>query len=257
MRRVGVGIGGTFTHRLGTWDGGHHLAKSLTTHHNLSVGFMDALGSACAQLGLQVEDVLAEVDSVRYATTLGTNALIARTGPRVGLITTAGFKSVVPLSRGRGYAEGLDIGKQVDLPRARRPEPLVPIHLIAEVRERVDYQGDVVAALDEQGLRTAVHTLLDRGMEIIVVSFVNAVVNPVHELRAERIILEEYPSHFLGAIPIVLAHQVTGRKGEYVRTMSAVLDAYLHSEMYHGLGSLQTGLRSRGYKRPMLVIHNT
>ena len=257
MRRVGVDIGGTFTDCLVTWDGGHHLAKSLTTHHNLSVGFMDALGSACAELGLQVEDVLAKVDSVRYATTLGTNALIARTGPRVGLITTAGFKSVVPLSRGRGYAEGLDIGQQVDLPRARRPEPLVPIHLIAEVRERVDYQGDVVAALDEQGLRTAVHTLLDRGMEIIVVSFVNAVVNPVHELRAERIILEEYPSHFLGAIPIVLAHQVTGRKGEYVRTMSAVLDAYLHSEMYHGLGSLQTGLRSRGYKRPMLVIHNT
>jgi len=155
MRRLGVDIGGTFTDCLVTWDGGHHLAKSLTTHHNLSVGFMDALGSACAELGLQVEDVLAKVDSVRYATTLGTNALMARTGPRVGLITTAGFKSVVPLSRGRGYAEGLDIGQQVDLPRARRPEALVPIHLIAEVRERVDYQGDVVAALDEQGLRTA------------------------------------------------------------------------------------------------------
>jgi N-methylhydantoinase A len=257
VRRVGVDIGGTFTDCLLTWDGEHHLAKSLTTHHNLSVGFMDALGSACDALGLQAESVLSEVDSVRYATTLGTNALIARTGPRVGLITTAGFKSTVPLSRGRGYAEGLDIGQQVDLPRARRPIPLVPIHLITDVRERVDHKGDVVAALNEQGLRKAVRTLVNRGTQAIVVSFVNSVVNPVHELRAEQIILEEYPSHNLGAIPIILSHRVTGRKGEYVRTMSAVLDAYLHSEMYHGLSSLQTGLRSRGYKRPMLVIHNT
>ena len=44
---------------------------------------------------------------MRYATTLGTNALIERKGPRIGLLVTAGFKSTIPLSRARGYGEGL------------------------------------------------------------------------------------------------------------------------------------------------------
>jgi N-methylhydantoinase A len=257
MKRVGVDIGGTFTDCLLSWDGEQVLAKSLTTHHNLSLGFMSALESACGRLGVSVEEVLTDIESVRYATTLGTNALIARTGPTVGLITTAGFDSTVPLSRGRGYGEGLDLRQQGDLPAAKRPEPLVPIQLIASVRERIDYHGRVVTALDEAGLSGAVRKLVDRGAQAIVVSFVNSVVNPVHELRAEEVILEEYPSHNLGSIPIVLSHQVTGRKGEYVRTMSGVLDAYLHNEMYHGLTSLQTALRERGHRRPLLVIHCT
>ncbi len=257
MRRVGVDIGGTFTDCLLTWDGRHVLSKALTTHHDLSQGFMDALDNGCQQLGTTVEDVLANADSVRYATTLGTNALITRAGPAVGLITTAGFGSTVPLSRGRGYGDGLESARQADLPRARRPLPLVPITRIATVRERVDHKGEVVAALDEDGLRRAVRTLVDQGAQAIVVSFVNSVVNPEHELQAQRIIFEEYPTHNLGAIPVVLSHQITGRKGEYVRTMSAILDAYLHGEMYFGLTSLQVGLRNRGYHRPMLVIHNT
>ena len=41
------------------------------------------------------------VDAVRYGTTLGTNALIQRNGPRVGILTTAGFESSVPLMRAR------------------------------------------------------------------------------------------------------------------------------------------------------------
>ncbi len=257
MKRVGVDIGGTFTDCLLSWDGQQVFAKSLTTHHNLSLGFMSALENACGRLGVPVEQVLNDIESVRYATTLGTNALIARSGPAVGLITTAGFESSVPLSRGRGYGEGLDLRQQGDLPAAKRPEPLVPIQLIAGVRERMDYKGHEVAALDKVGLSTAVRKLVDRGAQAIVVSFVNAVVNPAHELEAEEAILEEYPSHNLGAIPIVLSHQVAGRKGEYVRTMSAVLDAYLHNEMYHGLTSLQTALRERGHRRPLLVIHCT
>jgi N-methylhydantoinase A len=39
--------------------------------------------------------------------------------------------------------------------------------------------------------------------------------------------------------------------------MSAVLDAYLHHEMQHGLRSLERALRERGYKRPMQIVHNS
>ena len=74
-------------------------AKALTTHHNLATGFNEALALAVAELGISKRELLSQVDSVRYATTLGTNALIERRGPRIGLLVTAGFDSTVPLSR--------------------------------------------------------------------------------------------------------------------------------------------------------------
>jgi N-methylhydantoinase A len=39
----------------------------------------------------------------------------------------------------------------------------------------------------------------------------------------------------LGAIPIILGAEVSGRRGEYVRTSSAIICAYLHSIMYHAM----------------------
>ena len=76
MRRVSVDIGGTFTDCFLAYDGDYVEAKALTTHHNLASGFMEALGRACEQVGRTVPEVLSTVDAVRYATTLGTNALI-------------------------------------------------------------------------------------------------------------------------------------------------------------------------------------
>ena len=114
MRRVSVDIGGTFTDCFLAYDGKYIEAKALTTHHNLAAGFMEALGNACGELDLSVRDVLSTVDAVRYATTLGTNALIERNGPRVGLVTTAGYESSVPLMRARGDGDGLDHAGQKD-----------------------------------------------------------------------------------------------------------------------------------------------
>lgn len=257
MKRVAVDIGGTFTDCFVVWNGDYVQRKALTTHHNLALGFNEALDYACGDLGMSRNELLAEVDSVRYATTLGTNALIERKGPKVALLVTAGFKSVIPIARGRGYGEGLDIGAQMDVPNASRPEPLVPIPMIRQVRERIDYKGAVVMEVDEADLRLQLRELVDQGAEALVVMLANSVVNPAHELRIREIFLEEYPAHMLGALPIVLSHQVAGRKGEYVRGMSAIMDAFLHKVMYHGLGTLELNLRNSGYARPMLVVHNS
>ncbi|MCB1886971.1 MAG: hydantoinase/oxoprolinase family protein [Rhodocyclaceae bacterium] len=257
MKRVAVDIGGTFTDCFVVWGDRSVQRKALTTHHNLALGFNEALDTACQELAVGREALLSEVDSVRYATTLGTNALIERKGPKVGLLVTAGFKSTVPIARGRGYGEGLDPVAQMDIPNADRPDPLVPIPMIRQVRERIDYKGAVVMGLDEDDLRCQVRSLVDAGAEALVVLLTNSVVNPSHELRVREVFLEDYPAHMLGAIPMVLSHQVAGRKGEYVRGMSAIIDAFLHKVMYHGLGSLELNLRNAGYRRPMLVVHNS
>lgn len=257
MNRVSVDIGGTFTDCFVAWDDKYLQSKALTTHQNLALGFNEALENACSELGISVNELLSEVDSVRYATTLGTNALIERKGPRLGLLTTMGFRSSVPLARARGYGAGLDHKQQLDVPNAKRPDPIVPIPMIKEIRERVDFVGDVVLGLDEEDLRVKLRELVDKGAEALVVVLANSVVNPAHELRIREIFLEEYPAHMLGAIPMLLSHQIVGRKGEYVRAMSTILDGFLHQVMYHGLGTLELNLRASGYDKPMLVNHNS
>lgn len=257
MRRVSVDIGGTFTDCFLVFNGQYVEAKALTTYNNLASGFMEALSSACKKIGLGVEEVLGELDAVRYATTLGTNNLIERKGPDVAIITTAGFESTTPLMRARGYGDGLPAHEQVDLPAANRPDKLVPISRIVGIEERVDYKGEILLAVDEDDVRAKVRKLVDEGAQAFVIALANAVVNPKHEKEIERIILSEYPSHLLGAIPIVLSHRVAGRKGEYARTMSAVIDAYLHDQMYHGMSSLEIALRKHQYHKPMLLVHNT
>ncbi|MDD3761707.1 MAG: hydantoinase/oxoprolinase family protein [Nevskiales bacterium] len=257
MRRVSVDIGGTFTDCFVVWEQQQVQGKALTTHHNLALGFNEALQNACEQLRLDVDTLLTGVDSVRYATTLGTNALIERKGPRIGVLVTTGFKSTIPLSRARGYGEGLPEEEQMDIPNAKRPEPIVPIPMIREIRERVDYLGNVFLPLNENDVRLRIRELVDAGAEALVVLFTNSVVNPEHELRVREIFMEEYPGHLLGAIPMLLSHQVAGRKGEYARGMSTIMDAFLHGTMYHGLGTLELNLRGSGYDKPMLVNHNS
>ncbi len=257
MKRISVDIGGTFTDCFVAWDDKYIGAKALTTHHNLAQGFNDALDVALGDLGIDKRTLLSGVDSVRYSTTLGTNALIERKGPRIGLLTTEGYNSTVPLSRGRGYGEGLPFEEQRDLCNAVRPDPIVPIAMIRGVRERVAYNGDVLMSLDEDDLRQKMRELVDQGAETIVVSYANGVVNPEHELRTREIFLEEYPTYQLGAIPLLLSHQVAGRKGEYVRSTSTIIDGFLHQVMYHGLGTLELYLRANGYDKPMLISHNS
>jgi N-methylhydantoinase A len=257
MKRISVDIGGTFTDCFFVWDDQYVEAKALTTHHNLALGFNEALDLACKRAGLDRGSVLQEVDSVRYATTLGTNALIERKGPKVAAIVTHGFEDTIPLSRGRGYGEGLDNSMQQNLPAAERPVPLVPRHLIRSVRERVNSAGKVVARLDAQDVRNVVRELVDAGAEALVVSLTNATENAEHELQIQEIILEEFPAHELGAIPVLLGHQVSGRKGEYVRATSTIVDAFLHEIMLHALSQLSNNLREFGYEKPMLVIHNS
>jgi N-methylhydantoinase A len=257
MKRVAVDIGGTFTDCFMVWNEHTIQSKALTTHHNLALGFREALQAGCAKLNLDMLDVLSQVDSVRYATTLGTNALIQRKGPKVALLVTCGYESTVPLARGRGYGEGLSEKSQADLPGACRPPPLVPVTMIEGVRERLDAVGNVLMPLDEKDLRNKIRNLVDRGAQSFCVALVNSVANPMHERRVQEILLEEYPEHMLGAMPIVMSHKVAGRKGEYVRASSTIMDAFLHDVMYHGLSSLELNLRESSYKKPMLVIHNS
>jgi N-methylhydantoinase A len=58
-------------------------------------------------------------------------------------------------------------------------------------------------------------------------------------------------------MPVFLSSDVAPRMYEYPRTMMTVLNAYLHQSMYEELSGIGDELRDRGYRRPMMMIHNT
>jgi N-methylhydantoinase A len=255
---INVDIGGTFTDCFATTaDGGVATAKALTTHHDLALGFMRAVEDIAGELDTDADALLARTEAIRYATTLGTNALIERSGPRLGLITTMGHADTVGIGRCRQWGDGLPATMTRDLARARRPEPLVPPEQIKTVRERVTYTGEVLMPLSADEVRERVGDLVDLGVRGFVVCLLNAHVNPEHELLVREILEEEYPTSYLGRFPVILSHEVSKRSGEYVRSMTAIIDAYLHRFTADRLSALRDDLRVRGYRGELLLVHNT
>lgn len=134
----------------------------------------------------------------------------------------------------------------------------MPRHLVRSVKERIDSVGEVLVPVQREDVREQVRELVDNGAQAIIVALTNSTENGAHEQQILEIILEDYPAHELGSIPVLLSSQVSGRKGEYVRAMSTVVDGFLHETMFHALNQLSSNLRGgSGYEKPMLVIHNS
>ncbi len=257
MKAIDIDVGGTFTDLVLTWDDARYVAKAPTTPYDLSVGFLDVLNAGAEQLGRPLDQVLPEVEIVRYSTTVAMNRLIERKGPRLGLITTEGHEDAILIGRGAQWTDGTRIGERRNLSVQAKPTPLVERDMIVGVRERIDSTGRVLRELDDDDVRAKLRQLVDNGARAIAVSLLWSFVNPDHERRIRKIIREEYKGFHVGYLPVVLSHEVVGKVGEYERTMTAVLDAYLQTSIKFELESTWDQLRANGYRGTFLLTHNT
>jgi len=254
---VDVDIGGTFTDCFVRYDGEVTTGKAETTDHDLSVGFLNAVDDAVAEFDLDRADLLGDADRVRYSTTVALNKLLAREGTTLGLLTTAGTEDLTYIGRGSQWADGIPVQERRNVVGAEKPEPLVPREMTLPVEERINYEGEVVRPLDEEDLREKVNELVDRGARAFVVSLAWSFRNPVHERRVREIIEEEYPDSYLGSAPVFLSSEVNPQRGEYERTMTTILNAYLHRPIVDELFDIGDELRGEGYEKPLMMIHNT
>ncbi len=255
---IDVDIGGTFTDcfvRLA--DGRMAAAKTPTTGYRLAVGFMRALKSAGAELGLEVDRLLSMTETIRYSTTVAMNTLLQRTGPRLALIATEGFQDVLRISRGASWMDAAVLREIRNVARITKAEPLVAPEMVLAVRERIDCFGKVVRPLDEAHFLDGLRTLVDRGARGFVVSLIFSYVNPVHERRIRELIEAEFPEAYLGAMPIMLSSEVMPKRWEYTRTNTTLLNAYLHQSMWEELSGMGDELRDAGYRRGIMMVHNT
>lgn len=249
---IGTDIGGTFTDLVVMEENGQtRLYKTHTTPHDRSDGVMDAIALAANDLGLNVSAFLSEVVYFGHGTTAATNAFIERKGVRTGLITTAGFGDTLLIQRTMGQWAGM--GEQVTHYSIRKlPEPIIPKHLIVQVQERIDYKGAVVVALNEQSARKAVQGLLEQGVEAIAVSLLWSFANPVHEQQIKNIIQEAAPDIF-----VTISSEVAPVLGEYERTATTAINAYLGPSIASYVTNLETKLKEKGFRGIFTIMNSS
>ncbi len=257
MNTIDIDAGGTFTDLVLRVGDATVMKKAPTTQYDLSVCFLTVIEEGGRDLGMELDELLPKIDLVRYSTTVAMNRLIERKGPALGLIATEGQEDCILIGRGAQWVDGTTPTERRNLAVQKKPQPLIPREMIVGAKERIDSFGQVIRPLDEKALRAGIHYLVDKGVRGFVVSLLWSHVNPVHEKRIKEIIREEYKDYTLGYLPVVLASEVIGRSGEYQRTMTAVLDAYLFRAMQIELSGMWDTLREYGYRGPFMMVHNS
>ena len=107
-----------------------------------------------ADLGLRLDELLAQLTRFGLGTTVVTNVLATRSGRRLGLLTTAGFEDLIPLARGSRVSDGGWL-----LP----PPQLVDRTRIVGIAERIDRDGTVTTPVDVDGAVRAARDLVEPG----------------------------------------------------------------------------------------------
>src|SRR5688572_4146672 len=238
--RVGIDIGGTFSDLvIMDEDGRVSTLKVTSAPDEVIAALVDGLRDLQQQAGLSAADALAVV----HGTTAATNAILEYRGARTGLITTRGFRDILEIRR-------LRVGQLYDL-SWDKPKPLVPRRLRREVPERLDVDGKVVEPLDLAEAERVVDALLAEDLEAVAVVLVHAYANGDHERQIGDLIAKRAPGLFLS-----LSHEALPEIGEYERTSTTVVNAYVGPILDRYLGALESGLAEGGVRAPLLMMQS-
>jgi N-methylhydantoinase A len=237
--RLGVDVGGTFTDLLliDTGTGQAFSAKVPSTPKDSSIGVLLGINKLCAENGIDP----AGIGQVMHGTTVATNTVLTSSGARVALVTTEGYRQVLQIAR--SFVPG-GLGGWVIY---NKPDPLAPLDLTIEAKERLDAQGGVVTPLDEADLRDKLATLAGKGVEALTVCFIHAYANGAHERRVREIAAAVLPG-----IPVSLSSEVIPEMYEYERTETTVVNSYIRPKVATYVANLQ---REISAKMPGVGLH--
>ena len=237
---IGIDTGGTFTDVtiLDRETGAIHTAKVPTTPDDPSRGFADGVKAGLGAGNTDVERVL-------HGTTVATNLILESKGPRVAMLVTHGFRSM------------LEIGRQ-DIPRGNslfawiKPKRPVPPKYIWEIHGRLDPDGSEVTPLDEKGVRNAARAIRAEGIAAIAVVFLHSYARADHERRAAAILAEEHPDALVS-----ISSDVLPVFREYERAITTVLNVYVMPAVASYVGQLEQRLADQKITAPLLLMKSS
>ncbi len=240
MQQLGFDVGGTFTDLVvADAENNIHTLKVLSTPDDFSRGILHGVDSLVQR---SVLDPVA-VERLVHAFTVATNALLTRTGARVGLITTRGFRDVLEIGR-------LRMPKLYDMDWDK-PVPLVRRSLRLEVTERLSASGEVITPLDVADVERAVDALLAAGVESIAVCLLHAYRDPRHEQQVVQIVRQRAPN-----LAVSASHQVLPEIREFERTSTTVVNAFIKPVVADYLSRLEQGLRDARVHAPLMIMQS-
>lgn len=229
---VNIDNGGTLTD-VCVWDGAKlAFAKTLTTPHDLSECLFTGMERASAALygSADLQRLLHATQHIRYSTTQGTNALVERRGPMIGVLTTLpGLTERMQTTEAeRDLFAGLVGGRVLT----------------------VDPDADD-AALDLD-VAQKVNRLTTLGAARVVV----AGAGTAQEHRIRAVLLRKFPRHLLGSIPVIYSWDLAGDRNDARRVWSCVINSFLHPTMERFLYGAERRLKSYRVANPLLVYRN-
>ena len=238
--RVGVDIGGTFTDVVFLGGDGTLLARKIaSTPDDYSRAVLDGVRAGIAELGIGAE----AVSEVSHGFTVATNAIIEQKGANTALITTEGFRDVLELRRNR-------VPRLYDL-YYEKPPALVKRQLRLEVRERLNYRGEVLRPLEAADVEKAVDRIINEGVESVAVCLLHSYANPEHERYIARVLKERAPDLIL-----TLSSELLPEMKEYERTSTTVINSYVRPVVERYLTRLTEGLRDMRVSVPLTVMQS-
>ena len=233
---INIDNGGTLTDICVLKDDNFYKTKTLTTPYDLSKCFFDGLKNVSkAVYGEEnVARLLAEVDHIRYSTTQGTNAIVERKGPKLGMVVN------------KGHADLINLMKKQD-------QDLFNF-LVGDRVEEIEL-ADLQDAESAAETTTAIARLTGRGANRIVVCF-DADKATQYESQFKRIAFDSYPRHLLGAVPMLFATELAEDVSAGRRGWTALINSFLHPAMEHFLYNAENRLREYRTKNPLLIFRN-
>ena len=167
-----------------------------------------------------------------------TNLLIERTGARVGVLTTRGFRDVLEIQHSYRI-RSLDISSE-------KTPPLVPRRLRLEVGGRTASDGTELEPISADEVRAAVAELLEEGVESLAIALYNAYASPAHEHAVAAIVEQAAPG-----LPVTVSSDVDRRVGEYERVSTCALNAAAVPQMRRYVDDLDSAVEA-----PIQYMHS-
>ena len=234
---VGIDTGGTFTDMV-VFDPATGEVDSLKTSSTPATPGQ-AIVNALDEGGVAA----AELDTFTHGTTVGTNALIERTGCKVAFVTTKGFEDAPFIQR---------INRKVlyDL-RWSKPQPLVASRrLCLGLEERLDSQGAEVKPVDdERGAASSRARSASRGPRRWRCACSSRTSAPTTRSASRR-----SSPRSCRACRSRSRREVAPIWREYERSSTTIADAYLRPLFGRYVTSLEGSLRSAGMEGEWTIM---
>lgn len=233
--QIGIEVGGTFTDWVvSEGDKIVKTGKVLSTPRKTEEAVIQSLKETGFDLSV--------VDSIFHGSTVATNVIIERKGPKICLVTTKGFKDI-PIIQRQAKSYLFDL-------RYQQPIPLVSRDCILEADEKIKPNGEVLKEIDLAGLTESLKELMTRvDIKSVAVCLLYSFVNPGHERAIEETIEKNLPGLYCS-----LSSDVLPQFREYERASTVLITSYLKPIIDKYMENVENELEKLGLKGKIYVM---